>query len=140
MNQNDFVMLVKRMREAQKKYFITLSKFVLLESKELEWKVDKQIEILESKMNEVTEMSNEMCNDCWLSMQNCHDKSICCEMEGYDGDECDWFEPMHIVHGHWINRFTGRHFCSICQVNAPSFRDGKENLSSYCPTCGAKMS
>lgn len=55
MNQNDFVMLVKRMREAQKKYFITRSKLVLLESKELEWKVDKQIEILESKMNEVTE-------------------------------------------------------------------------------------
>lgn len=39
-------------------------------------------------------MSNYMCNDCWLSMQNCHDMSICCEMEEYSGDRCDWFEPM----------------------------------------------
>ena len=85
-------------------------------------------------------MSNKMCNDCWLSMQNCHDKSICCEMDEYDGDQCDWFEPMHIVHGHWVKQSTGRHLCSICHRDAPSFRDGKENRSSYCPLCGAKMS
>ncbi len=53
MNQNDFVMLVKQMREAQKKYFKTRDRLVLLESKELERKVDKQIEFLESKMDEV---------------------------------------------------------------------------------------
>ena len=35
-----------------------------------------------------------MCNDCWLSMQNCHDASICCESEEYEGDECGWFEPI----------------------------------------------
>lgn len=29
------------------------------------------------------------CNDCWYSMQNCHDATICCEME--DG-LCDYFE------------------------------------------------
>ena len=29
------------------------------------------------------------CNDCWLSMQNCHDKSICCEDET---GLCDYFE------------------------------------------------
>lgn len=28
------------------------------------------------------------CNDCFLSMQNCHDKSICCEDET---KLCDWF-------------------------------------------------
>ena len=84
-------------------------------------------------------MSNKMCNDCWLSMQNCHDKSICCEMEEYDGEQCDWFEPMHIVHGHWIKLSNGRHECSMCHSNAPSFSDGRENKSSYCPLCGAKM-
>lgn len=31
------------------------------------------------------------CNDCWLSMQNCHDMSICCESE--EG-LCYWFEPI----------------------------------------------
>ena len=31
------------------------------------------------------------CNDCYLSMQNCHDKSICCEDET---GLCDWFEEM----------------------------------------------
>lgn len=31
------------------------------------------------------------CNDCYLSMQNCHDRSICCEDET---GLCDWFEPL----------------------------------------------
>lgn len=31
------------------------------------------------------------CNDCWLSMQNCHDKSICCEDET---GLCDYFEEI----------------------------------------------
>lgn len=31
------------------------------------------------------------CNDCFLSMQNCHDMSICCEDET---GLCDWFEPV----------------------------------------------
>jgi len=31
------------------------------------------------------------CNDCFLSMQNCHDKSICCEDET---GLCDWFEEI----------------------------------------------
>lgn len=39
-------------------------------------------------------MTEKMCNDCWLSMQNCHDMSICCESEEYEGDECVWFEPI----------------------------------------------
>lgn len=39
-------------------------------------------------------MNNAQCNDCYLSMQNCHDMSIACEIEEYYGDSCDWFEPM----------------------------------------------
>lgn len=31
------------------------------------------------------------CNDCYLSMQNCHDMSICCEDET---GLCDWFEEL----------------------------------------------
>ena len=31
------------------------------------------------------------CNDCFLSMQNCHDKSICCEDET---GLCDYFEEI----------------------------------------------
>ena len=31
------------------------------------------------------------CNDCYLAMQNCHDKSICCEDET---GLCDWFEEL----------------------------------------------
>lgn len=31
------------------------------------------------------------CNDCYLSMQNCHDTSICCEDET---GLCDYFEPI----------------------------------------------
>lgn len=31
------------------------------------------------------------CNDCFLSMQNCRDKSICCEDET---GLCDYFEEI----------------------------------------------
>ena len=31
------------------------------------------------------------CNDCYLSMQNCHDMKVCCEDES---GLCDWFEPI----------------------------------------------
>lgn len=31
------------------------------------------------------------CNDCVFAMQNCHDKSICCEDET---GLCDWFEEI----------------------------------------------
>lgn len=31
------------------------------------------------------------CNDCYLSMQNCHDISICCEDET---GLCDFFEEL----------------------------------------------
>ena len=34
------------------------------------------------------------CNDCHLAMQNCHDKSICCEDET---GLCDHFEPHHLT-------------------------------------------
>lgn len=36
------------------------------------------------------------CNDCYLSMQNCHDMSICCEDET---GLCDWFEEMETERG-----------------------------------------
>lgn len=39
-------------------------------------------------------MNNEMCEDCYLAMHNCHDMSICCESEEYFGNKCDWFEPL----------------------------------------------
>ena len=86
---------------------------------------------------------------------------VYCDMEGFaveeDGtlillDECGnvayppngmfeiiWDAP--VVHGHWVKVTNGRggHECSICHVYAPSFRDGTENKSSYCPMCGAIM-
>lgn len=42
-------------------------------------------------------------------------------------------------HGHWIKTIDGRHECSVCHMDAPSFRDGTENKSSYCPLCGTQM-
>lgn len=36
------------------------------------------------------------CNDCYLSMQNCKDRSICCEDET---GLCDWFEEIPDMRG-----------------------------------------
>ena len=36
------------------------------------------------------------CNDCYLSMQNCHDISICCEDET---GLCDFFEELADMRG-----------------------------------------
>ena len=42
-----------------------------------------------SMMKWEAEAKGYTCNDCFLSMQNCHDKSICCEDET---GLCDYFE------------------------------------------------
>lgn len=41
----------------------------------------------------------------------------------------------------WIPATDGsdRRTCGICYNYAPSFKDGSEYLSSYCPECGAYM-
>ena len=43
--------------------------------------------------------------------------------------------------GHWIEVTNGRggHECDICHKYAPSYQDGDEYLTNYCPNCGAKM-
>ena len=55
-----------------------------------------------------------------------------------------WEEPtvdaVPVVHGNWVDNGTGGHECNVCHICAPSFRNGRENLSSYCPLCGARMS
>ena len=44
--------------------------------------------------------------------------------------------------GKWIAVTNGRggHECGVCHDYAPSFQDGSERLSNYCPNCGAAMS
>lgn len=43
--------------------------------------------------------------------------------------------------GKWIKVTNGRggHECNICHEYAPSYQDGDEYLTKYCPNCGAKM-
>lgn len=43
--------------------------------------------------------------------------------------------------GHWIKVTNGRggHECDVCHDYAPSFQNGDEYLSAFCPNCGAKM-
>lgn len=43
--------------------------------------------------------------------------------------------------GHWIEVTNGRggHECDLCHEYAPSYKDGDECLTKYCPNCGAKM-
>ena len=43
--------------------------------------------------------------------------------------------------GHWIEVTNGRggHECDVCHDYAPSFQNGDEYLSAFCPNCGADM-
>lgn len=43
--------------------------------------------------------------------------------------------------GRWkpVTNGRGGYECCICHNYAPSYMDGVEWLSTYCPTCGAKM-
>ena len=43
--------------------------------------------------------------------------------------------------GKWIPVTNGRGGmeCSICHEYAPSYQNGAEYLSKYCPSCGAKL-
>lgn len=47
-------------------------------------------------------------------------------------------EPKH---GRWMPVANGRggFECSICNNYAPSYKNGDEWLSDYCPRCGARM-
>lgn len=53
-------------------------------------------------------------------------------------------EPVR--HGRWYKptgmmppEHHGRHRCTVCDHMALYFRIGHEELSPYCPNCGAKM-
>lgn len=45
------------------------------------------------------------------------------------------------AHRKWVkNQYSPHnHFCPVCNDDAPSFGDGTEYLSNFCPNCGAKM-
>jgi len=48
--------------------------------------------------------------------------------------------PSH-KKGEWVKVTNGRggHECNICHAYAPSYQNGDEHLSEFCPNCGAKM-
>ena len=49
--------------------------------------------------------------------------------------------PAEPKKGKWIPVTNGRggHECDQCHEYAPSYQTGKEHLSDFCPSCGAKM-
>lgn len=56
-------------------------------------------------------------------------------------DEGPTIDAVPVLRGEWVGVAHGRggHECSKCSGYAPSFQNGAEYLSSYCPNCGAKM-
>lgn len=50
-------------------------------------------------------------------------------------------EAEPVRKGRWVPVTNGRggFECSICHSYAPSYQDGVEWLSPFCPNCGAKM-
>lgn len=69
-----------------------------------------------------------------------------------EDDVRDWISDAPTIdaepvrHGRWIKghgmmppEYFGRHKCSLCGHFALSRKIGHEELSNYCPNCGAKM-
>lgn len=46
-----------------------------------------------------------------------------------------------VVRGRWIavTSARGGHQCSVCHEYAPSFQNGVEHITNFCPNCGACM-
>ena len=57
-----------------------------------------------------------------------------------DIEELPPVTPSH-KKGKWVKVTNGRggHECNICHAYAPSYQNGDEYLSRFCPNCGAKM-
>ena len=56
-------------------------------------------------------------------------------------DNAPIIEAVPVVHGKWIPITNGRggNECSECHIYAPSYQNGMEYLSEWCPNCAAKM-
>ena len=54
-------------------------------------------------------------------------------------DKQPTIEAAPVVRGEWMGVTHGRggHECSKCRGYAPSFQNGVEYLSNYCPNCGS---
>lgn len=57
-----------------------------------------------------------------------------------DIEELPPVTPSH-KKGKWVKVTNNRggHECNICHAYAPSYQNGYEHLSRFCPNCGAKM-
>lgn len=74
-----------------------------------------------------------------------------CELnyaQGNIGEQKEWLKlAINAFHNqeqktaHWIKVTNGRggHECDICHEYAPSYKNGDEYLTKFCPDCGAKM-
>lgn len=63
-------------------------------------------------------------------------------------DDAPTVDAVPVMHGRWIMmdgmkppEYHHRHQCSVCESYAPMRPPygGKEELSPFCPACGAKM-
>ena len=61
-------------------------------------------------------------------------------------EEAPTIDAAPVVHGRWVKahgmmppEYHGRKCCSVCDAFALRDFHGREQLSAYCPSCGAKM-
>lgn len=73
------------------------------------------------------------------------DALIVMEFEGIRFVPAEFIEDAEVIEdrkrGRWIPVTNGRggFECDHCHNYAPSYQDGVEWLSTYCPSCGAEM-
>ncbi len=107
-------------------------------------------EVEEAKQIAIKALSQGPCEDAIsrdAAIKTVHKMRVVCDTEDID----DYYEllvesfkqlpSVTQKSGKWIKVTNGRggHECDICHEYAPSYQDGDEYLTKFCPNCGAKM-
>lgn len=94
-------------------------------------------ELLADVRNEQESQTFKWCTDCKEYDQ---EKHCCHRWSKVIRDTVEEMKQEQKI-GHWIEVTNGRggHECDVCHDYAPSFQNGNEYLSAFCPNCGAKM-
>ena len=83
------------------------------------------------------------CSNCGTKLvRNCHDADCWIDYARRTLETLPTIEAKPVVHAHWEEKHSLHHVCSNCRNDARYKMwgyDVSEDLSDFCPHCGAQM-